>query len=115
MESDRENSCSEDTNTESRLVERRTGLRGLGIGSIRPPKNAVRKNTCDDLRERDPEIPYLKFEKGLRDLVCSLMERQDRMNEELLQRLIDLQYRMDDHETGPAVKAKKQTSTPEAP
>jgi hypothetical protein len=43
------------------------------------------------------------------------MERQDRMNEELLQRLIDLQYRMDDHETGPAVKAKKQTSTPEAP
>jgi hypothetical protein len=59
MESDRDNSCSEDTNTEPRLVERRTGLRGLGIGSVRPPKNAVRKNTEDDLRERDPEIPYL--------------------------------------------------------
>lgn len=115
MESDRENSCLEDTNTDPRLVERRSGLRGLGIGSVRPPKNAVRKNTEDDLRERDPDIPYLKFETVLRDLVCSLIERQDRMNEELLQRIIDLQYRMDDHEAGPAVKAKKQTSTPEAP
>lgn len=91
MESDRENSCSEDTHTEPRLVERRTGLRGLGTGSIRPPKNAVWKNTEDDLRERDPDIPYLKFEKVLRDRVCSLMERQDRMNEELLQRIVDLQ------------------------
>lgn len=98
-----------------RLVERRTGLRGLGIGSARPPANAVRKNTEDDLRERNPEIPYLDFEKVLRDLVCSLMERQDRMNEELLQRIVDLQYRMDDHEAGPVITAKKETVTTEAP
>jgi hypothetical protein len=58
----------------------------------------VRKNTEDDLKERDPEIPYLKTEKAIKDLVCSLMERQDRMNEELLLRVIDLQYRMDDIE-----------------
>jgi len=58
----------------------------------------VRKNTDDDLKERDPEIPYIKTEKAVRDLVCSLMERQDRMNEEILLRVIDLQYRMDDVE-----------------
>jgi len=40
----------------------------------------------------------VKFEAALCDLVCSLMERQDRMNEELLRRMIDLQYRMDDIE-----------------
>ncbi|MDD4137702.1 MAG: hypothetical protein PHT99_07425 [Methanoregula sp.] len=58
----------------------------------------VRKNTEDDLKDRDPEIPYIKTEKAVRDLVCSLMERQDRMNEEILLRVIDLQYRMDDIE-----------------
>jgi hypothetical protein len=58
----------------------------------------VRKNTEGDLKERDPEIPYLRTEKAMRDLVCSLMERQDRMNEEILLRVIDLQYRMDDVE-----------------
>jgi hypothetical protein len=57
------------------------------------------------LNERDPEVPYLMFEKVLRDLVCSLMERQDRMNEELLRRMIDLQYRVDDLEFElPAIK-----------
>jgi hypothetical protein len=79
-------------------VERRTGLRGLGIGACRPPACATRKNTEDELREKDPEIPYVKAEHALRDLICSLMERQDRMNEELLQRIVDLQYRMDDLE-----------------
>lgn len=58
----------------------------------------VRKNTEDDLKEREPEIPYVKTEKAVKDLVCSLMERQDRMNEEILLRVIDLQYRMDDIE-----------------
>lgn len=64
------------------------------------PAHALRKNTESDLHEKDPEIPYVKTERAIRDLVCSLMERQDRMNEAILLRVIDLQYRMDDIEAG---------------
>ena len=74
----------------------------------------IRKNTEDELREKDPEIPYVKTEHAIRDLVCSLMERQDRMNEQLLQRIIDLQYRMDDLEADlPRAPGKKKTGDPE--
>lgn len=56
----------------------------------------------------------MKTEHAIRDLICSLMERQDRMNEELLQRIIDLQYRMDDLEADlPAAPGKKKTGGPE--
>jgi hypothetical protein len=97
-----------------RLVDRRTGLRGLGIGAGRAPVRTVRKNTEDDLREKDPEIPYVKAEHAIRDLICSLMERQDRMNEEILQRVVDLQYRMDDLEGRmPARKIQKPGGSPE--
>lgn len=115
MESDKENFCTDQENTTPRLAERRTGLRGLLIGAVPPAAGRVRKNTEGDLRERDPEIPYWKFEAALRDLVCSLMERQDRMNEELLQRIVDLQYRMDDHEAARSAKPKKPCGAPEAP
>jgi hypothetical protein len=52
----------------------------------------------DDLSERDPEVPYLKAEHIFRDLVCSLIERQDRVNEQLFNHINDVQYRMDDIE-----------------
>ena len=51
--------------------------------------------------EKMPEIPYVKFEKAARDLVCSLMERQDRMNEEIFLKINDLEYRVDDIREGP--------------
>ena len=98
MESENENTCTEQRKTKPRLVERRTGLRGQHIGAAPVPSGMIRKHTRALLNERDPEIPYVKFEAVLRDLVCSFMERQDRMNEELLRRMIDLQYRMDDIE-----------------
>ena len=99
-----------------RFVERRTGLRGQGIAPAWISPRTIRKNTEDELKERVVEFPYDKAEQALRDLVCSLMERQDRMNEEILLRVIDLQYRMDDLEADlPALKRKKNTVDPEAP
>jgi hypothetical protein len=41
---------------------------------------------------------YVKAGHAVRDLVCSFMERQDRMNEELLPQVIELPYRVDDPE-----------------
>jgi hypothetical protein len=81
-----------------RPVERATALRGQGIGRPPPPKSAVRRQTLGDIYGRDPEIPYVKFEASFRDLVCSLMERQDRMNEEIFYRMNDLGSRLDDLE-----------------
>ena len=46
----------------------------------------------------------MKFEAAARDLVCSLMERQDRMNEEIFYRINDLAYRLDDLEEDRAGK-----------
>lgn len=114
METKSNNSCNALTNTKPRLVERRTGLRGLSIGAVPPSAGRVRKNTEDELRERDPEVPYWNLEAAHRDLVCSIMERQDRMNEVLLQKIVDLQYRMDDHEADHAERGGKTGRTPEA-
>jgi hypothetical protein len=61
-----------------------------------------------DLKQPDPKIPYVKTERAIRDLVCSLLERQDRMNEVILCRLIDLEYRIDDLETD-CLRAKEDT------
>ena len=81
-----------------RMVERKTELRGLGIAPSREKKSTIRKRTEHDLNVSDPEVPCARFETAARDLVCSLMERQDRMNEQLFVRLNDLGYRMDDLE-----------------
>ena len=81
-----------------RLADRMTGLRGLSIGKRRVGPSTIRARTESDLRQSDAEIPYGKTEKALRDLVCSLMERQDRMNEAIFLKLIDLEYRVDDSE-----------------
>jgi len=81
-----------------RLVERKTELCGLGIAPSRGKKSTIRKRTEHDLNVSDPEVPCARFETAARDLVCSLMERQDRMNEQLFVRLNDLGYRMDDLE-----------------
>ncbi|AGB03302.1 MULTISPECIES: hypothetical protein [Methanoregula] len=76
-------------------AERVTALRGLAIARPRAPKSAVRRQTLRELYGKDPEIPYVKFEAALRDLVCSFMERQDRMNEEIFYQINDLRYRIE--------------------
>ncbi len=84
--------------TSPHLVERMTALRGLSIGQGRIAQSTIRKQTERDLRLSDAEVPYFKTEKAVRDPVCSLMERQDRMNESIFLKLNDLEYRLDDIE-----------------
>lgn len=79
-------------------VERVTALRGQSIARPRQPKNVIRRQSQYDIYGKDPEIPYVKFEAAARDLVCSLMERQDRMNEEIFYKINDLGYRVEDLE-----------------
>jgi hypothetical protein len=86
------------TRTGPPLVERATALRGQGIASPKKPKRTLRRQTQTDIYGRDAEVPYVKLEAAARDLVCSLMERQDRMNEEIFYRINDLGYRVEDLE-----------------
>jgi hypothetical protein len=90
------------------LVPRLTALRGQQFLPRPVPKTTIRRNTMQDLKQPDPKIPYVKTERAIRDLVCSLLERQDRMNEVILCRLIDLEYRIDDLETD-CLRAKEDT------
>lgn len=82
--------------TTPRLVERVTALRGQSIARPLEPKSTHRRRTKLDIYGKDPEIPYVKFESAALDLVCSLMERQDRMNEEIFLTLNDLVYQVED-------------------
>lgn len=82
--------------TGPKSVERVTALRGLSSGG-RPtePQSSLRRMTQRDIFGKEPEIPYVKFEAVARDQVCSLMERQDRMNEEIFYKLSDLRCRIE--------------------
>ena len=95
--------------TAPRLVERATGLRCRSICSAKDSKSTCRKRTELDLHSPYAEVPYIKTEQAIRALVCSLMERQDRMNEEILLKLNDLKYRFDDLELS---KKKRVTKYP---
>ena len=86
------------TRTSPPLVERVTALRGQGIAFPKKPKRTLRRQTQTDIYGRDAEVPYVKLEAAARDLVCSLMERQDRMNEEIFYKLNDLAFRVEDLE-----------------
>lgn len=81
----------------SRLVQRATALRGL---SANPPQVSTR--TRRKIAERDlienSGLPMENYGKDLRKILCSLAERQDRLNEDLLLRIKDLEYRVEDLE-----------------
>jgi hypothetical protein len=86
------------TRTAPLLVERVTALRGQGIAAHKEPKSTLRRQTQADIYNKGAEVPYLKLEAAARDLVCSLMERQDRMNEEIFYKLNDLAFQVGDLE-----------------
>ena len=86
------------TKTAPLLVERVTVMRGQGIAAHKKPKSTLRRQTQADIYSKGAEVPYLKLEAAARDLVCSLMERQDRMNEEIFYKLNDLSFRVGDLE-----------------
>ncbi|WP_321506678.1 hypothetical protein [uncultured Methanoregula sp.] len=86
------------TSPRPKLAARATALRGLSISRPLEPKNSLRRQTLLDIYSKDSEIPYLKLDAAIRDIVCALMERQDRMNEVLFCKLNDLEYRVGDLE-----------------
>ena len=98
-----------------RLVERVTALRGQAIDHGQRPKRSVRSGIRQELLAYDSDIPYTAAEKAQRDLVCSLIERQDRVTEKLLLMINDLQYRTDDLELTVEAVLRRKTGLPSSP
>ncbi len=89
-----------------------TALRGQSIALSKDPKSTLRRQTRADISTKGAEVPYVKLEAAARDLVCSLMERQDRMNEEIFSRLNDLAFRVGDLEEDRQVTGSATGYTP---
>jgi hypothetical protein len=98
-------------------VERKTELQGMSGKSYPEGPAQVRRRTERDLKDPYSDIPYAKTEKAVRDLVCSLIERQDRMNINIFLEINSMQvdigmlkdqvYKLKTMKTGPAAGAKK--------
>jgi hypothetical protein len=98
----------------SRKVERKTELQFAAASFMDPSE--IRKRTERDLKFPDTDIPYYKAEVALRDLVCSFMEREDRMNEEMFLRWNGLRHRIEDLEDEvQALKSRGITKDQEVP
>ena len=98
-------------------VERKTELQGMSTKPCPDNQTQIRRRTERDLKDADADIPYAKTERAVRDLVCSLIERQDRMNidifleintmQEDIGMLKDQVYKLKTMKTGPAAGTKK--------
>ena len=91
-----------------RKVVRKTELQGIDRSSFMDPQE-IRKRTERFLKFPDAEIPYYKVEEALRDLVCSLMEHEDRRNEDMFLRWNGLKHRIEDLEDEVQVLKSKKT------
>ena len=60
-------------------VYRKTDMQGMSPKSFPMDPAQIRRQTERDLKNPEFGIPYTATEKAVRDLVCSLVERQDRV------------------------------------
>ncbi len=72
-------------------IKRKTELQGMVTKSSLYDPAQIRRRTERDLKDAGSEIPYARTEKAVRDLVCSLIERQDRMNRDIFLEINTLQ------------------------
>ena len=80
----------------ARKVTRKTELQFAAASFM--DSSEIRKRKERDLKFPDADIPYYKAEAALRDLVCSILERDDRMNEDMFLRWNGLKHRIEDLE-----------------
>ena len=78
-----------------RNVFRKTELHGTMPASTPDEGKKTRRRTMQSLKSPGAMVSYQPFETAFRDFICSLMERQDMMGEELLLHIADLQQLID--------------------
>ena len=78
-----------------RTVFRKTELHGATLGSTPDAGKKTRRRTMQSLESPGVTVSYHTFEVAFKDFICSLMERQDMMGEDLLLHIADLQQQID--------------------
>jgi len=76
-------------------VFRKTELHGTTTVSTPNESKKIRRQTMQRLKSPGAAVSYQPFETAFRDFICSLMEQQDMMGEELLLHIADLQQQID--------------------
>lgn len=84
----------------------KTKLRDLHCAPPRRSQRSIRKETKRDLLTPDPDVPYVEAERALCDLVCALIERQDRVTTALLLKINNLELRLDEVEGGDTLEER---------
>jgi hypothetical protein len=79
----------------ARTVFRKTELLGIAPPSEPDAIRKARQRTLKSIRDPGGTIAYRPFEDAFRDFVCSLVERQDRVYDEMLLHVADLQQQID--------------------
>jgi len=78
-----------------RSVFRKTELNGIAPPSTPNEIKKARQRTMKNIRDPDSAIAYRPFEDAFRDFTCSLVEREDRVYDEMLLHVADLQQQID--------------------
>jgi hypothetical protein len=76
-------------------VFRKTELHGTTSSSKPDEGKKIRRRTIQSLKSPAATVSYHPFETAFKDFICSLMERQDMMGEDLLLHIADLQQQID--------------------
>jgi hypothetical protein len=97
-----------------RNVFRKTELHGTMPASTPDEGKKTRRRTMQSLKSPGAMVSYQPFETAFKDFICSLMERQDMMGEELLLHIADLQQQIDALEDLNMVKKTVSPRDPEA-
>jgi hypothetical protein len=79
----------------AKTVFRKTELLGIAPPSTPDEVKKARQRTLRTIRDPDGEVAYRMFEDSFRDFTCSLVERQDKVYDEMLLHVADLQQQID--------------------
>lgn len=94
-------------------VFRKTELHGTVPAQTRAEQERVRSRTQKNLRSPDSDVAYVPFDTAFRDLICSVIQRQDRIREELLMLDADLRQQITALEVRMGKNGKQPVETPE--
>jgi hypothetical protein len=78
-----------------KAVFRKTELLGIAPPTGPDEIKKARQRTLKNIRDPDGLVAYRRFEDAFRDFICSLVERQDTIYDEMLLHVADLQQRID--------------------
>jgi hypothetical protein len=78
-----------------KTVFRKTELLGIAPPTGPNEIKKARQQTLKNIRDPDGEVAYRRFEDAFRDFICSLVERQDKIYDEMLLHVADLQQRIE--------------------